>query len=95
MPDKARRTVAVSVVGYLAFASHVRPSPAVCACARACVGAGVRVCVNTSCVCLFGDASVGYPILPMDTEDSSQYAVLKLFASFHMATVSDQCLTAI
>ena len=41
------------------------------------------------------DASVGYPILPVDTEDSSEYVLLELFEHFNMATVGDPCLTAI
>ena len=41
------------------------------------------------------DASAGYPILPVDTEDSSEYALLELFEHFNMATVGDQCLTTI
>ena len=38
-----------------------------------------NVCLNASCVCLFEDASGGYPILPVDTDDSSEYALLELF----------------
>ena len=55
----------------------------------------LTMCLNASCVCLFEDASVGYPILPVDTEDRSEYALLELFEHFHMATVGDPCLTAI
>ena len=54
-----------------------------------------NMCLNASCVCLFEDASVGYPILPVDTEDRSEYALLELFELFHMATVGDPRLTAI
>ena len=32
--------------------------------------------------------------LAMDTDDSSEYALLELFEHFNMATVVDQCLTA-
>ena len=51
--------------------------------------------LNVSCVRLFDDPSVGYPILPVDTEDSSEYALLELFEHFNMAMVGDPCLTAI
>ena len=44
---------------------------------------------------MFEDASIGYPILPVDTEDRSEYALLELFEHFHMATVGDPRLTAI
>ena len=54
-----------------------------------------NVYLNASCVCLLEDASVGYPILPVDTEDSSEYALLELFEHFNMATVGDPCLTTI
>ena len=43
-----------------------------------------NVCLNFSCVCLFQDASVGYPILPVDTDDSSEYTLLELL-HFHIA----------
>ena len=62
---------------------------------RRTVAVSDNVCLNASCVCLFEDASVGYPILPVDTEDSSEYALLELFEHFNMATVGDPCLTAI
>ena len=51
------------------------------------------MCLNANCVCLLEDASVGYPILPVDTEDTSEYALLELFEHFHMATVGDPRLT--
>ena len=54
-----------------------------------------NVYLNASRVCLFEGASVDYPILPVDTEDSSDYALLELFEHFNMATVGDPCLTAI
>ena len=54
-----------------------------------------NVCLNASCVYLFDDVSVGYPILPVDTENSSEYALLELFELFNMATIGDPCLTAI
>ena len=54
-----------------------------------------NVCLNASGVCLFEDASVGYPILPVDTKDISAYALLELFEHFNMATVRDPCLTVI
>ena len=54
-----------------------------------------NVCLNASCVCLFEDASVGYPILPVDTENSSEYALLELFEHFNMATVADPCITTV
>ena len=47
------------------------------------------MCLNASGVCMFEDASVGYPVLPVDTDDSCHYALLELFE--HV----DPCLTAI
>ena len=70
---KARRTVGLSVFWYLACVSHVRPSSSV-----------IGPCVPASCVCLFEDANVGFPILPVDTEDGSQYVMLELFEYFRI-----------
>ena len=46
-----------------------------------------NVCLNASWVCLFEDACVGYPILLVDTDDCSEYALLELLERFYMDTV--------
>ena len=45
--------------------------------------------------CLFKNASIGCTVLPADTQDSSECALLKLFKSFDVAMVRYSCFTAI
>ena len=40
-------------------------------------------CINASCVRLFEDASVGYPLLYVDTEYSYECVLLELFERFN------------
>ena len=55
----------------------------------------VTATVSQCQLCLFEDASVGYPILPLHTNDRCGYALLELLERVHMATLGDPCLTAI